>query len=82
MDREIISEITALKNMLEQSDHVPNKMIEGIVMALDGATAVNAVPRLMAAIASALDEYKGLIQKRAEWRKRINDLEAELDRRH
>lgn len=74
----IISEISALKNLLEQSDHVPNKLAEGIVLALDGATAVNAIPRLLAAVVSALDEYRDTIRSRAEWRQRIHDLEAEL----
>lgn len=79
MNREsIIGEITALKNLLEQSDHVPNKLAEGIVLALDGATAVNAIPRLLTAVVSSLDEYKDIIRSRAAWRKKINDLEAEL----
>lgn len=77
---QIAAEITAMKNLLEQSDHVPNKLSEGIVLALDGATAVNAIPRLMAAVMSALEEYRGVVKNRAEWRARINELEAELDR--
>lgn len=81
MDQEqIIAEITALKNLLEQSDHVPNKLSEGIVLALDGTTAVNAIPRLLAAVMSALDEYREVIKNRAAWRGRINELEAELVR--
>ena len=75
---QIIAEITALKNLLEQSDYVPNKLAEGIALALDGATAVNAVPRLLVAVMSALDEYRDTIRSRAAWRKKINDLEAEL----
>ena len=75
---QIIAEITALKNLLEQSDHVPNKLSEGIVLALDGATAVNAIPRLLAAVMSALEEYRDVVKNRAEWRARINELEAEL----
>lgn len=79
MDQEqIIAEITALKNLLEQSDHVPNKLVEGIVLALDGATAINAISRLLGVIVSALDEYRDTIRNRAAWRKKINDLEAEL----
>ena len=79
MNREsIIGEITALKNLLEQSDHVPNKLAEGIVLALDGATAVNAIPRLLTVVVSSLDEYRDIIRSRAAWRKKINDLEAEL----
>ena len=77
---QIIAEITALKNLLEQSDHVPNKLAEGIVLALDGATAVNAIPRLLAAAMSALEEYRDVVKNRAAWRERINELEAELDR--
>ena len=77
---QIASEIAALKNLLEQSDHIPNKLSEGIVLALDGATAVNAIPRLLAAVMSALDEYRDVVKNRAEWRARINELEAELVR--
>ena len=77
---QIMAEIAALKNLLEQSDHVPNKLSEGIVLALDGATAVNAIPRLLAAVMSALEEYRDVVKNRAEWRARINELEAELVR--
>ena len=77
---QIIAEITALKNLLEQSDHIPNKLSEGIVLALDGATAVNAIPRLLAAVMSALEEYRGIMKNRAAWRTRINELEVELER--
>ena len=77
---QIMAEIAALKNLLEQSDHVPNKLSEGIVLALDGATAVNAIPRLLAAVMSALEEYRDIVKNRAEWRARINELEAEFVR--
>ena len=78
-DEQIISEITALKNLLEQSDHVPNKISESIILALDGVTAVNAIPRLLSAVVDVLDEYRDVIKDRAAWRERINALEAELD---
>lgn len=80
MDKDqILSEITALKNLLEQSDHVPNKLAEGIVLALDGATAINAVARLLSAVMSALEEYREVIKNRAAWRARINELEEMLN---
>ena len=80
MDHEqITAEIAAMKNLLEQSDHVPNKIAESIVLALDGATAVTAIPMLLAAVVSVLAEYRQLIKDRAAWRERINALEAELD---
>ena len=77
---QIVSEIAALKNLLEQSDHVPNKLAEGIVLAMDGATAVNAIPRLLAAVMSALEEYRDVVKNRAAWRERITELETELVR--
>lgn len=77
---QITAEIAGLKNLLEQSDHVPNKLSEGIVLALDGATAVNAIPRLLAAVMDALEEYRDVIKTRAAWRAKINELEAELVR--
>ena len=57
---------------------MPNKLSEGIVLALDGATAVNAIPRLLTAVMSVLEEYRDILKNRAEWRARINELEAEL----
>ena len=79
MDQEqIMAEIAALKNLLEQSDHVPNKLSEGIVLALDGATVVNAIPRLLASVMSALEEYRDVVKNRAAWRARINELEIKL----
>lgn len=77
---QIESEIAALKNLLEQSDHVPNKIAESIVLTLDGATAVTAIPLLLASVVSVLAEYRQVIKDRAAWRERINALEAELDR--
>lgn len=77
---QIESEIAALKNLLEQSDHVPNKLSEGIVLALGEATAVNAIPRLLDTVMSALEEYRDVVKNRAAWRAKINELEAELVR--
>lgn len=77
---QMMAEITALKNLLEQSDHVPNKLVEGIVLALDGATTINAIPRLLEAVMSALGEYRDVVKNRAKWRARINEIEAELVR--
>ena len=77
---QIMAEIAALKKLLEQSDYVPNKLSEGIVLALDGATAVNAIPRLLSAVMDALEEYWDVVKNRAAWQARINELEAELVR--
>ena len=46
MDREhIIAEINAYKNLLEQNDHIPNKISEGLISVLYDATAVNFIPK-------------------------------------
>lgn len=63
---------------MEQSDYVPNKIAESIVLALDGSTSVNAMHRLITVVIEVLDEYRDVIKKRAAWRERINALEAEL----
>lgn len=79
MDKEQIeSEITALKDLLGQSDYVQNIIAESIVTALDGATAVSAIPRLLTAVTEVLDVYLDVIKRRAAWRERISALEAEL----
>lgn len=75
---QIESEITALKDLLGQSDYVPNIIAESIMTALDGATAVSVIPRLLTAVNEVLDVYLDVIKKRAAWRERISALEAEL----
>lgn len=61
---QIMAEIAALKKLLEQSDYVPNKLSEGIVLALDGATVVSAIPppRLPSAVMDALEEYRDVVK--------------------
>lgn len=39
---------------------------------------VNAIPRLLEAVMSALNEYRDVVKNRAAWRTRINALEEEL----
>ena len=49
MDREnIIAEINAYKNLLEQNDHMPNKISEGLISVLHDATEVNFIPKFLA----------------------------------
>lgn len=81
MDREnIIAEINAYKNLLEQNDHIPNKISEGLISVLHDATAVNFIPRFLAYIVSVKDEYGEVIASRVQYRNRINELELELQK--
>ena len=81
MDREnIIAEINAYKNLLEQNDHIPNKISEGLISVLHDATAVNFIPKFLAYIVSVKDEYGEVIASRVQYRNRINELELELQK--
>ena len=81
MDREnIIAEINAYKNLLEQNDHIPNKISEGLISVLHDATAVNFIPKFLAYIVSVKYEYGEAIANRVQYRNRINELELELQK--
>lgn len=73
------SELNALKNLLSQTDHVPNKLIEGFIETLSTATPVTILTDLAGYIKSASEEYGEVIRRRADFRKRINELEKLMD---
>lgn len=73
------AEILALKDMLTQSDHVPHKFAESLVVALHDATPEDVTSRLIAWAGKCWDEYQGKIEARAGYRAAINDLEHELE---
>ena len=73
------SELNALKILLSQTDHVPNKLIEGFIETLSGASPVTLLTDLAAYIKSASAEYGEVIRQRAGFRQRINELEKLLD---
>lgn len=69
------SELNALKNLLEQTDHISNKLIEGLIDTLREATPVTLLGDLTAYIKTVSDEYGDTIRQRAEWRREIDRLE-------
>lgn len=75
----IQAEINALKSLLRDTDYKANKLIEGLVAAMDGATAVNFISRFIAWLSDAMREYRDVVSSRAAWREKINALEAELE---
>ena len=76
----IQAEINALKSLLYDTDYKANKLIEGLVATMNGATAVNFNSRFIAWLADAMREYGDVVSSRAAWREKINMLEAELVR--
>ena len=75
----IQAEINALKSLLRDTDYKANKLIEGLVATMNGATAVNFISRFIAWLADAMREYGDGVSSRAAWREKINALEAELE---
>lgn len=75
---ELQSEITGLKNLLEQSDYNCNKLIESFLSTVSDSTAVNLVANLIGWALSATREFQDILTKRADYRKRINELEEEI----
>lgn len=73
------NEILVLKNLLEQTDNIPNKIIEGLIDTLREATPVTLLADLAAYVKSVSAEYGDTIRQRAEWRKKINELEEVND---
>lgn len=57
----IQAEINALKSLLRDTDYKANKLIEGLVAAMDGATAVNFISRFIAWLADAMREYGDVV---------------------
>ena len=75
----IQAEINALKSLLRDTDYKANKLIEGLVATMNGATAVNFISRFIAWLADAMREYGDVVSSRAAWREKIKELEAELE---
>ena len=75
----IQAEINALKSLLRDTDYKANKLIEGLVATMNGATAVNFISRFIAWLADAMREYGDVVSSRAAWREKINALETELE---
>ena len=75
----IQAEINALKSLLRDTDYKANKLIEGLVATMNGATAVNFISRFIAWLADAMREYGDVVSSRTAWREKINALEAELE---
>lgn len=74
----IQAEITALKSLLIDTDYNSNKLVESLVAAMDGVTAVNFIPTFLSWLSDTVNEYGAVVRDRASWRTKINELEDQL----
>lgn len=75
----IQAEITALKDLLAQSDHISNQIIESLLTEMRDASALNCIGKLIAWLAASVTEYGDILRSRAAWRAKLRQLEAELE---
>lgn len=66
-----LGEITALKSLLTDSDY-------SILKTLEGLLSCNSATGIIAFLKDVTADIKDLATKRAEWRARINELEAQF----
>ncbi len=69
---QIQGEINAYKSLLRNTDYSLYKLVENIA-------GCNSFEDLKSACTSYLEKYGVTVEQRREWRKRINDLEAEAE---
>lgn len=70
------TELDFYRTFLQQTDHIPNKIIEKLVEDLAEATLLNILEVLFKFIAAIKVEYKEILQYRKQAREKINELEA------
>ena len=71
-----LSEIDFYKTFLQQTDHIPNKIIEKLIEDLAEATLLNILEVLLHFITAVKVEYKEILRYRKQAREKINELEA------
>ena len=79
-EREIIEgEIRALKSLLENTDYNSNKIIEGMVTSLKDVSEEDFTEKFIAWVRNAIIKFGEVVDLRAAWREKINELEQELE---
>ncbi len=71
-------ELRAMKSLLADTDYIINKIVESMIEAISSATAVDFVVRFLLWLNAATTEYGPVVQNRTRWRRRIQELEAQL----
>ena len=71
------SELAFYKTFLQQTDHIPIKIVEKLLEDLADATLLNFIEVFLKFIISVRTEYKEVLQARKYAREKINELEAQ-----
>ena len=74
----IDTELTFYQTFLLQTDHIPTKIVEGMLEELADATLTSFIDVFIRFIAQVKTEYKELLQARKFARNKINELQDEL----
>ena len=75
----IEAEIRALKSLLVDTDYNSNKLIEDLVITMQSASITNFISKFVAWLKTAVESYGEVVQNRAAWRAKINELEEQLE---
>ena len=71
------AEITFYQMFLQQTDHIPIKIVEKLLEDLADATLLNFIEVFLKFIISVRTEYKEVLQARKYAREKINELESQ-----
>lgn len=69
------AEVNWYRTFLSRTDHIPIKIIEGLMEELASATLLNFIEVFLKFIISVRTEYKEVLQYRKYAREKINELE-------
>ena len=75
--KEEFTEIEFYESILNQTDHIPNKIIESLIENLADATALNFIGVFVQFIADVRIHYSDVLKLRKQAREEINRLEGE-----
>lgn len=75
--QEEFTEIEFYESILNQTDHIPNKIIESLIENLADATALNFITVFIKFLADVRIHYSDVLKLRKQAREEINRLEGE-----
>lgn len=75
--QEEFTEIEFYESILNQTDHIPNKIIESLIENLADATALNFITVFIQFIVDVRVHYSDVLKARKQAREEINRLEGE-----
>ena len=75
--KEEFTEIEFYESILNQTDHIPNKIIESLIENLADATALNFITVFIKFLADVRIRYSEILKLRKQAREEINRLEGE-----